>query len=65
MRPETAFAHTNPTCVIVDGQPIHSKQDAEYFIKYLENAISWLQQSGHFPSKQAKQEVCWQTLKKG
>ena len=57
MRPETPFAHTNPIYVTVDNQPIHSKEDAEYFIKYLENAVSWLKQSGHFPSEQAKQEV--------
>ena len=57
IRPETAFAHTNPTYVMVDGQPIHSKEDAQYFIKYLQNGISWLQQSGHFPSALAKQEV--------
>lgn len=57
MRPETAFAHTSPIYITVDGQPIHSKEDAEYFIKYLENAISWLKQSGRFPSEQAKQEV--------
>ena len=57
MRPETPFAHTNPIYVTVDNQPIHSKEDAEYFIKYLENAVSWLKQSGRFPSEQAKQEV--------
>ena len=57
MRPETPFAHTNPIYVTVNNQPIHSRQDAEYFIKYLENAVSWLKQSGHFPSEKAKQEV--------
>jgi hypothetical protein len=57
MRPETAFAHTSPTYVIVENQPIHSKADAEYFIKYLENVIIWLKQTGRFPSVQAKEEV--------
>jgi hypothetical protein len=57
MRPETAFAHTNPSYVIVDNKPIRSKEDAEYFIKYLQNSMSWLDQSGRFPSKEAKQEV--------
>jgi hypothetical protein len=57
MRPETPFAHTNPVYVMVDNQPIRSKEDAEYFIKYLENAVSWLKQSGSFPSDKAQQEV--------
>ncbi len=64
MRPETAFAHTSPIYVIVDSKPIHSKEDAEYFVQYLENGISWLQQSGRFPSAQAKQEVL-NAFKKG
>lgn len=64
LRPETPFAHTNPVYVMVDNQPIHSKEDAEYFIQYLENAASWLKQSGRFPSEQAKQEVL-ATYKKG
>ena len=64
LRPETAFAHTSPTYVIADGKPIRSVKDAEYFVQYLENAISWLQQSGRFPSEQAKQEVL-DTFKKG
>ena len=57
LRPETAFAHTSPGYVIVDNKPIRSAKDAEYFIKYLENAISWLKSSGRFPSKKAKEEV--------
>jgi hypothetical protein len=57
LRPETAFAHTSPSYVIVGNKPIRSAKDAEYFIKYLENAISWLETSGTFPSKEAKQEV--------
>ncbi len=56
-RPETAFAHTSPIYVTVDKQPLRSQEDAEYFMQYLENGISWLQQHGRFPSVQAKQEV--------
>jgi hypothetical protein len=41
----------------VDNQQIHSKEDAEYFITYLDNGISWLRKSGRFPSESAKQEV--------
>jgi len=57
LRPETAFAHTSPSYVMVSNKPIRSAKDAEYFIKYLENAISWLRKSGKFPSKEAEQEV--------
>ena len=57
LRPETAFAHTNPGYVIIGNKPIRSANDAIYFVKYLENAILWLQHSGSFPSKKAKQEV--------
>lgn len=64
LRPETAFAHTSPSYVIVGNKPIHSAKDAEYFVRYLENAISWLQKSGSFPSKEAKQEVL-DSFKKG
>jgi len=64
LRPETPFAHTNPIYVRLDKQPIHSKGDAEYFVKYLKNVIVWLQKSGHFPSEQAKQEVL-ASFKKG
>jgi hypothetical protein len=64
MRPEVPFAHTSPIYVTVNHQPTHSKEDAEYFIKYLENAVSWLRKSGHFPSEQAKQEVM-DSYKKG
>ena len=64
LRPETAFAHTSPCYVIVGNKPIRSEKDAGYFVKYLENSISWLQKSGSFPSKEAKQEVL-DSFKKG
>lgn len=64
MRPETLFAHTSPIYVRVDNQPVRSKEDAEYYIKYLENSISWLKKLGRFPSEQAKQEVL-NAFKKG
>jgi len=57
MRPQTAFAHTSPIYLTVDSKRLHSKEDAEYFIKYLGNVISWCQRHGRFPSEQAKQEV--------
>ncbi len=64
LRPETTFAHTSPSYIIVDHRPIRSKEDAEYFVTYLENGMSWLKRSGRFPSDQAKQEAL-DTFKKG
>lgn len=64
LRPETTFAHTSPMYVTVDKSPIRSKEDAEYFVTYLENGISWLNKSGRFPSEKAKQEVL-ATFRKG
>ena len=64
LRPETTFAHTSPSYVIVDKKPVRSKEDAEYFITYLDNGISWLRKSGRFPSGSAKQEVL-ETFTKG
>ena len=57
LRPETPFAHTSPIYVVVNKQPIRSKADADYFIRYLQNSIQWLQRSGRFPSSEAKKEV--------
>lgn len=57
LRPETAFAHTNPCYVMLNKKPIRSSEDAQYFVRYLQNARFWLQQSGRFPSNEAKREV--------
>lgn len=64
LRPETTFAHTSPTYVVMSNQPLRSKADAEYFITYLENGMAWLKTSGRFPSEKAKQEVL-DTFEKG
>ncbi len=55
--PEVPFAHTNPLYVTVGGKPIHSKTDAEYYVRYLENIIHFLDTEGRFPSEEAKQSV--------
>ncbi len=57
LRPEVAFAHTSPVYIEIDGKPLRSEADAQYFAKYLHNAIHWLNESGSFPSDQAKREV--------
>jgi TolB protein len=47
-RPETVFAHTSPVYLLRDGQPIRSQEDAEYYVRYLESAIAWLDKEGRF-----------------
>ncbi len=57
LRPEVAFAHTNPVYILLEDQPIRSADDANYFVQYLDNVVTWLQSHGSFPSQQAKMEV--------
>ncbi len=47
-RPETVFAHTSPVYVIRNGQPIRSWEDADYYVRYLDRAIRWLEKDGNF-----------------
>lgn len=47
-RPETVFAHTSPVYVLLNRQPIRSQEDAEYYVRYLDNAIAWLDKQGNF-----------------
>ena len=47
-RPETVFAHTTPVYVLRDRRPIRSQEDAEYYARYLEQAIAWLDKTGNF-----------------
>jgi hypothetical protein len=57
LRPETPFAHTSPVYITVANKPVRSPEDAQYFVRYLQNAVDWLQKSGSFPSDAAKKEV--------
>jgi hypothetical protein len=47
-RPETVFAHTSPVYLLREGKPIQSQEDAEYYVRYLESAIGWLEKEGKF-----------------
>lgn len=47
-RPETVFAHTSPAYVLRDRQPIRSQADAEYYVRYLQSSIEWLDKNGKF-----------------
>lgn len=57
LRPETTFAHTSPVYVIQDNNPVRIKEDALYFVRYLENARQWLDESGSFPDSNSKEFV--------
>jgi hypothetical protein len=54
-RPETAFAHSSPVYVIRDGEPIRSQDDAEYYVRYVDNAIRWLETEAKFARPADKQ----------
>jgi hypothetical protein len=47
-RPETVFAHTSPVYVLCDRRPIRSQEDAGYYVRYLDQAIAWLDRNGNF-----------------
>jgi hypothetical protein len=51
-RPENVFAHTSPVYAILDGKPIRSWDDAQYYVRYLEHAQDWLKQEAGFASAQ-------------
>jgi hypothetical protein len=53
-RPENVFAHTSPLYAILDGKPIRSWDDAQYYNRYLEHAIDWLKQEARFASAEDK-----------
>ncbi len=54
-RPEAVFAHTSPVYAILDGQAIRSWEDAQYYIRYLDNAIDWLRKEARFAHPSDKQ----------
>lgn len=47
-RPETVFAHSSPVYCIRDEKPIRNWEDAEYYTRYLDNAIRWLETEAKF-----------------
>jgi hypothetical protein len=54
-RPETVFAHSSPVYVLRDGEPIRSQEDAEYYVRYLDNSIRWLKTEAKFAKPEDKQ----------
>jgi len=54
-RPETVFAHSSPVYLIRDGAVIRNWEDAGYFVRYMDNAIAWLNKEARFARPRDKQ----------
>jgi hypothetical protein len=54
-RPETVFAHSSPVYLIRNGAAIRNWEDAEYFARYMDNAIHWLETEAKFARPANKQ----------
>ena len=57
LRPEIPFAHTSPIYLQLDERNIYNKEDVDYFVKYLDNVLTWLKVKGSFPTDEAEQMV--------
>src|SRR4051794_20744817 len=51
-RPENVFAHTSPVYATVDGKPVRSWDDAQYYVGYMQHAIDWLKSDARFASSE-------------
>jgi hypothetical protein len=47
-RPETVFAHSSPVYVTLDDKPVRSWDDAQYYVRFLDNCIQWLETEAKF-----------------
>ena len=63
-RPETVFAHSSPVYCIRDEKPIRSWEDAEYYTRYLDKAIRWLETEAKF-ARPADQRASIQAFQEG
>jgi hypothetical protein len=54
-RPETVFAHSSPVYVTRDGAPVRSFDDAQYYMRYLDNCVEWLKTEAKFSKPGDKQ----------
>jgi hypothetical protein len=63
-RPETVFAHSSPVYCIRDEKPIRSWEDAEYYTRYLDNAIRWLETEAKF-ARPSEQRASIQAFQRG
>jgi hypothetical protein len=63
-RTETVFAHTSPVYVSCDGKLIRSWDDADYYVRYLDSAIRWLEREGKF-ARPADREASIEVFRRG
>lgn len=63
-RPETVFAHTSPVYVTLDGDPIRSWDDANYYIRYMDQSIDWLNREAKF-ARRSDQQATLEAFRKG
>lgn len=63
-RPETVFAHTSPVYVLLGGRAIRSRDDADYYIRYMDKSIAWLEKDAKF-AKPADKEATLEAFRQG
>jgi hypothetical protein len=51
------FAHTNPVFIIVDGAPIRSKEDAAFFVDWIDETLDDLRAMDRWDDPAHKAEV--------
>ena len=51
------FAHTSPVYVVLDDQPIASREDLRFYIDWIEKLIARVKTRGRFASEERRQEV--------
>ena len=49
------FAHSSPIYVTLDGAPIRSWDDAQYYVRYLDKSLAWLKTKGRFAKPSDRQ----------
>jgi len=52
-----AFAHTSPVYVTVGDKPIYSREDARFYIDWIEKLIRTVQEQGRFSTPERRAEV--------
>jgi hypothetical protein len=55
--PDGAFAHTSPVYVVVASAPLSQRDDAAYFVEWIERLIAVTESRARFPSDAARDAV--------
>lgn len=63
-RPEAVFAHSSPVYILRDNEPIRSWEDAQYYVRYLDNAIRWLETEAKF-ARPGDREASLEAFRRG